>query len=143
MHSQFKAIYADLIRSYREPESDKARDRFSMEMFNRARDIVVRAVDAAKESLPPGKHLRADGEYYLITALHQMVVHPLLQEDSPTLLDKALDEQIAADAISMALAAAELDDSRDDVPASFVLWGAARVLPNLNLKSWRIWDRDE
>lgn len=104
--------------------------------------IVTEAVDQAVSSLEGKYSLRADAKLFLLVNIHQMVALPLAQYDSPVELNDETEQGIKQDIERIIRMAAESAGDRHDIPASHVLWGVSKVLDELNLKSWRIWDRD-
>lgn len=147
MDKRFHVIYRELGELYRATQAMWGRfpfpgRRFRSEASLRSLAIVTEAVDQAVSSLEGRYSLRADAKLFLIVNIHQMVALPLAQHDSPVELNDEIEQGIRRDTETIIKMAAESAGDRHDIPASHVLWGVSKVLDELNLKSWRIWDRD-
>ncbi|RUO34882.1 hypothetical protein [Aliidiomarina soli] len=147
MDRRFHIIYQELIELYRASLATGSRfpfleRRIRSEASLKSLAIVTEAVDQAVSSLEGKYSLRADAYLFLIVNIHQMVALPLAQHDSPVVLNDEIEQGIRRDTETIIRMAAESAGDRHDIPASHVLWGASKVLNELNLKSWRIWDRD-
>ena len=148
MDERFHRIYRDLNELYRATQAwaalgpPMARGAFRQDVALGALGTVSEAVESAAAALGDQRSLRADGRLFLVTNLHQMVALPLSQPDSPVELTRDVEAGIKEDARTIIRAAAESAGDRSDIPASHVLWGTSRVLDRLNLKQWRIWERE-
>lgn len=138
MNPAFESIYQDFNRLYLGERTPEPPDQ---ETWNSALKATRMAVQEASGVLD-GRVLRPDGRLFLLTNLHHMVALPLLHPRSPVTLDAEVQAKLTDDARRILVAAGESAGNRVDIPASHVLWGAATVLETLNLKSWRIWERD-
>ena len=147
MDRRFHIIYRELGELYRATQAVGPRFPFAgrairAEASLKSLAIVTEAVDQAISALDGRYSLRADAKLFLIINIHQMVALPLAQRDSPVELNDEIEQGIKRDTKRIIRMAAESAGDRRDIPASHVLWGVAKVLDQLSLKSWRIWDRD-
>ena len=141
MHSEFQKIYRELIESYRyaiiAAETDAEQRRSAMSKLA----LVSNAIEAELSGL--NMPLREDARLFLIVNLHQIIVQPLSHPDSPTPLSDEIIDDLRKD-IRKILNSAKTeseDRAREEIAASHVLWGLAKVLDQLKLKSWRIWEK--
>lgn len=147
MDKRFYRIYSELGEVYRATQAEGIRAPFVPRRLLdnaslRSLAIVTEAIEHAISKLGGRYTLRPDARLFLIINLHQMVALPLAQMDSPVEMNPEIEAGIKQDAIRIIEMAAESAGDRDEIPASHVIWGAAKILDELNLKSWRIWDRD-
>lgn len=142
MDKQYYEIYRELSELYRAQMSYPPFPLYLDRESRRALAIVAEAVEESARVLPEGQRLRPDARLFLIVNLHQMVAQPLAHPDSPVKLDGEVEEGLKKDAKDILRDASESAAGRDEIPASHVLWSTAKVLDKLNLKSWRLWERD-
>jgi len=147
MDNRFYQIYSELGEVYRATQIEGIRTPFAPRRLIdnaslRSLAIVTEAIEQAISKLGGRYTLRPDARLFLIVNLHQMVALPLAQRDSPVEMNAEIEAGIKQDPIRIFEMAAESAGDRDDIPASHVMWGTAKILDELNLKSWRIWDRD-
>lgn len=147
MDEEYRVIYRDLAEFYRASQHSINNQVASAPPFPFdsyfSISVVSQAIDAAIAELGRDKYLRTDAKLFLLVNLHQMVALPVsargFQEDDNDV--EQLEAWLNRDARTIVRAAANAAEGREDIAASHVLWGTARVLDDLNLKSWRIWDR--
>lgn len=147
MDKQFYRIYSELGEVYRATQAGGMRAPFVPGIFIdnaslRSLAIVTEAIEQAMSKLEGRYSLRPDARLFLMVNLHQLVALPLSQRDSPVEMNAEIEAGIKQDAIRIIEMAAESAGYRNDIPASHIMWGTAKILDELNLKSWRIWDRD-
>ena len=139
MNPAFDSIYQDFTRVY---IGERTPEPWEQDTWTAAPKAARTAVQDASGALAGRQVLRPDGYLFLLTNLHHMVAAPLSHPKSPVVLTSEVQAKITADARRILVAAGESAGNRTDIPASHVLWGTAAVLGTLNLKSWRIWERD-
>ena len=135
MHARFRDIYS--AQFTRLLQLGLAREDRRADLGQR--DNALSAVTTSlKDSRRP---LRPDAALFLLLNLSEMVIRPLTDAKSPV-RPNDLGERLAEDTrVILAAADAEAGD-RKELAASHVLWAAARVLPQLNLKSYSLWEKD-
>jgi len=144
MDPKFFDIYKDLEKRYRRNQKieQRLRDLLLVTPPPTPLSVVTGAVDSAEATLDPGKILRPDARLFLTVSLHQMVALPLAHRNSPAKFTDVIAAELRSDAEKIVQAAKESAIDRDDIAASHVLWGTAKVLGELNLKKWRLWERE-
>lgn len=147
MHPKFHQIYSELGEVYRARQADGIRGRFRSgrrldDSSLRSLAVVTEAIEKGISKLGGRYTLRPDARLFLLINLHQMVSLPLAQTDSPVEMNREVVNGIEQDTIRIIEMAAESAGTRDDIPASDIMWGTAQILDELQLKSWRIWDQD-
>jgi hypothetical protein len=100
------------------------------------------ALSAVSASLKDSRRpLRPDAALFLLLNLNEMVIRPLTDAESPVRAND-LGQKLAEDTrVILTAADAEAGD-RKELAASHVLWAAAKVLTQLNLNSYNLWEKD-
>jgi hypothetical protein len=134
MHKGFRDIYTQQVAQLLQPN---ARVDWHGNLALR-----MRALAAVRSSLRDSKRaLRPDAELFLLLNFDEMVIRPVTDRDSPVPAND-LDKKLASDTAAILSAAIKHAGDRKELAASHVLQGAAQVLPNLNLKSFNLWEKD-
>ena len=143
MHSKFQKIYGELIESYRDAMIAAETDAEQRRSATSKLALISETVDdeVSRLNMP----CRQDARLFLIVNLHQIIVQPLSHPDSPTGLSDEIIKDLKEDVRNILQSAqAESENrEREEIAASQVLWGLAKVLDNLKLKSWRLWEKVE
>jgi len=135
MHAGFREIYAAQVTQLLESTAVRGARRADE---GRRADALSAITAILQDSRRP---LRPDAALFLLLNLDQMVIRPLTDAKSPVRADD-LSERLVQDT-RVILAAADADaGNRKELAASHVLWAAAKVLPELNLKSYNLWEKD-
>lgn len=135
MHAGFRDIYAAQITQLLQSSAVRGPRRADE---GRRTDALSAIMATLQDSRRP---LRPDAALFLLLNLDEMVIRPLTDAKSPVKADD-LSEKLAKDT-RVILAAADADaGDRKELAASHVLWAAAKVLPDLNLKSYSLWEKD-
>lgn len=142
MHPEFSKIYGEILNRYRRHEI-----RYSVLGDYELISLMENLVDQAIDEIEMTEYLRPDAKLFLLANLHLIVALPLSFPTSPTKFTLEIQEDIKKD-IKVVLNASrqelkKIDSTRKDIAASHILWGTAKVLDNLTLKSWRIWEKKD
>lgn len=150
MHPVFRSIFQRQFRAYRVLQTDgKApdwEDDHLLESARRSMLIVEDALDAAASAVGPDFRLRPDAKLLLAVNLHQLVALPLMlaREDEHAMREieppRPIEQTVHEDAQTIARAAREVA-KEGEITAADVARGLPRVLDELHLKDWRLWDR--
>jgi hypothetical protein len=144
MDHRFRDIYREQIELYRGIQVHRESWWADTEQSNlRALAIVTEAIEEALTVLPNGLSIRPDAKLFLLINLHQLVTMPLSDRRSPTDLSVEVENGIKSDVKMIINASVEFSSKRKEIAASHVVWGLAKVLDKLSLKSWRLWEIDE
>lgn len=144
MDQQFREIYREQIELYRGIQARSEPWFLADEQRNlRALAIVIEAIEEGSSVLPAHIKLRPDARLFLLINLHQIVTLPLSDRRSPTVLSNQVEAGIKSDVKAIISASIEYASNRNEIAASHIVWGLARVLNELSLKSWRLWEIDE
>lgn len=89
-----------------------------------------------------GKYFREDGELFLVSTLYTMLILPLaIGEKLGANVDRdQIRYELIQDALAIANESALVDERRIDIPASHVARASGRIINQLNLKNWLLWD---
>lgn len=154
MDSQFDVIYREQLELYRSSQLALTRIlRALAAPFERASQrrnaaaslgIVNEAIErGVSRALGGNKSLRSDARLFLFVSLHQMVALPLMDDRANRRFGETdLRNKLADDVETILAAAADKEEGRKDIAASHIVKGTADVIDKLNLKDWRLWERD-
>ncbi|MFZ0862363.1 MAG: hypothetical protein ABR881_25475 [Candidatus Sulfotelmatobacter sp.] len=135
MHARFRDIYSAQVTQFLQLGAARGDRRADLGQANNALSAVTASL---KDSRRP---LRPDAALFLLLNLNEMVIRPLTDAESPVRVND-LGQRLAEDTrVILAAADAEAGDRRE-LAASHVLWAAAKVLPQLSLKSYSLWEKD-
>lgn len=140
MHPAYDRIFRELTERYRVSQTLDWRYPWPHDGLE-SMAVVTEAIERSVGELEPRKELRPDARLFLFVNLHQLVTLPISHPNSPISLDEVR-AGVREDAGAIIRAAGESAGDRNDIPASHVLWGTAKVLDKLNLKNWRLWERE-
>lgn len=157
MHQIFPPIFQRQLRTFREVQIDGRIPEWErgdlIENARRAMFAVEDALDAAAGAVGPDYTLRADAMLLLAVNLQQLVALPLmlaaLQKEAWNELlrtPREAEETVREDAVTIVRAAKVLAQERGverELSAADVVRGLAKVMDELHLKDWRLWDRTE
>jgi hypothetical protein len=144
MDERFHIIYQQLISVYRlafEKVAGEEVPAAKPAASSLEHTVAVLQRVLTEEKVLGGRELRPDAALYLMVNLHQMVVLPLSHPEAPPPPEN-LEEELREDVRNILAASADAAGDRRDVAASHVVRGTAAVLDKLNLKSWRLWERN-
>jgi len=146
MDSVFERAYSEQFRAYRAVPSTILTPRrlrtllVERRVRRRAIKTVDEAIRQAMGRLGTSFSVRSDARLFLMVNLTELVAVPLLSVGSQGRYPSDIQETLTSDAITIVQAAREYANE-GQLSAAAILFAAARVLPNLRLKDWRLWDR--
>jgi hypothetical protein len=156
MHPIFRPIFQRQLRAFRAMQTDGRPPDWEqsalIESSRQSMFMVDDALDAAASAVGPDYTLRPDAKLLLGVNLQQLVAMPLLlaQQDEQAREELrtpfGIDETVRDDAVTIARAAKEqARDHRNgerEISAADILRGLSKVMEELRLKDWRLWDRN-
>lgn len=105
--------------------------------------MVGEAIESAGARTRGSYELRPDARLFLHLNLHQLVALPLLHPDAPSKPPEGLPEQLADDCRRILGASRDFAEPTNSLSAASILKGTAKVVDELHIRSWRLWDRDD
>ena len=147
MDDRFRSVFSEQAEVYRASQVFVDIGRFARfypyEYAARSLAMVDEAIESAVASLDGEFELRSDARVFLLVNLHQMVAVPLSHPESPVELGDKLGSGLRRDAALILNAAVEdsAEEQQREITSSAILRTIPRVLGDLFLKEWRLWDQ--